>query len=156
MDSPAGYFVNATNDLGEYGYFPAYHTDFFGQTRGLVYEIAAALNTTDAEAQKLAAMFCSSFDDIRISYAGGDLLLMPAAGVDKMAGVKILADFVGIGLENIVVFGDSLNDLEMIANIPNSVAVANARDEVRSAARWVCGANNEDGVASWLAENILK
>jgi len=35
------------------------------------------------------------------------------------------------------------------------VAVANALDEVKAAADYVCDTNENDGVAKWLEENVL-
>ena len=47
-------------------------------------------------------------------------------------------------------FGDQLNDLEMLGQAYYSFAVANARPEVREAARFQADANEEDGVLKIL------
>jgi hydroxymethylpyrimidine pyrophosphatase-like HAD family hydrolase len=44
-------------------------------------------------------------------------------------------------------FGDGLNDLSMIKAARYSVAMANAVDEVKAAAKFVTATNDEDGVA---------
>ena len=60
-------------------------------------------------------------------------------GYSKASGIDILCDAIGVGLDEVVVFGDANNDLEMIQHVPNSVAVANATAEIRCAARWHVG-----------------
>jgi len=159
LDGPDGYFVNAdvSNpvNIGSYGYLPAYHTDCFANFAGGIYELAIELTADLTEAQRLATLLRCNFDDIHFTCVVNDLLLIAPVGVNKFDGVTRLAEHAGVKLENIVVFGDSLNDLEMIQQIPNSVAVGNARDEVKAAARWVCGTNDQGGVARWLETHIL-
>lgn len=70
------------------------------------------------------------------------------AGWGKGAAALALADALGIGHDEVAVFGDSENDLDMIRTVPNSVAVANAMPEVRAAARWHIGPAAEDAVAA--------
>jgi len=159
LDGPDGYFVNTDvsnpANIGSYGYLPAYNADRFADFAGGAYELAIELTADDAEAQRLAALLRKHFSDINLTCVAHDLLLIAPHGVNKFSGVARLAAHTNVPLENIVVFGDSLNDLEMIQQIPNSVAVGNARDEVKAAAQWVCGTNNEDGVARWLEAHIL-
>ena len=47
-------------------------------------------------------------------------------------------------------FGDQLNDLEMLGRAYYSFAVANARPEVRQAARFQADRNTADGVLKIL------
>lgn len=55
--------------------------------------------------------------------------------------------------EKIISFGDNLNDLPLFRASDAGYAVANARPEVKAAAKAVIGSNSEDGVARWLLEN---
>jgi hydroxymethylpyrimidine pyrophosphatase-like HAD family hydrolase len=48
-----------------------------------------------------------------------------------------------------------LNDIEMLRECCFGVAVANALDEVKATADFVCGDCDEDGAAKWLEENYL-
>ena len=68
-------------------------------------------------------------------------------GWNKGAAVRWLAERMGIGLDEVVVFGDADNDLPMLEAVPNSVAVANATPEAAAAARWHVGACEDDAVA---------
>lgn len=62
----------------------------------------------------------------------------------------------GVSLANTAAFGDSLNDLPMLEACGCPVAVANARSEVLSFCSDTCASNMEDGVARFLAANVLK
>lgn len=75
---------------------------------------------------------------------------------NKGAALLKLAARIGIDPEKTFVFGDSLNDLSMLAFTPNSVAMGNARDEVKQAARYVCRPNSEDGMARFVQEYLLQ
>lgn len=76
----------------------------------------------------------------------GFLNLTPP-GYSKASGIDILCDALGIGLDQVVTFGDGGNDLEMIAHVPNGVAVAGAVPEVAAAARWHIGPCENESVA---------
>lgn len=76
-------------------------------------------------------------------------------GWDKGRAVCFLAETLGLGLDEVAVFGDSENDLAMIRAVPNSVAVANAAPEVAAAARWHIGASADGAVAAALEDIAL-
>lgn len=66
---------------------------------------------------------------------------------DKGDSVRLIANYLGISLEEVVVFGDSENDLPMIEAVPDSVAVANADNSVLQSARWKISDAKDDSVA---------
>ncbi len=72
----------------------------------------------------------------------------------KLAGIGKIRQALGLAPEEIAVFGDDLNDLEMLRACPVSIAMGNGVDEVRSAAKYVTLPNDEGGVAHAL-RNIL-
>ena len=69
----------------------------------------------------------------------------------KGIALEAEARMLGFAPENVMAFGDSLNDLSMLAAAGWSVAVANGREEVRAQCCAVCEDNNHDGVARYLA-----
>jgi len=73
----------------------------------------------------------------------------------KANGLLALCTHWGISLAEVVAFGDDENDIDMLRICGRGVAVANAIDECKAAANEVCGGLDEDGVARWIAENIL-
>ncbi len=56
----------------------------------------------------------------------------------------------GIGPEEVIAFGDNHNDEEMLRSIPCSVAVGNAREEIKELCRYLTDKNTNDGVLQVL------
>lgn len=69
-------------------------------------------------------------------------------GWNKGTAVAWMAERLGVGLDEVVVFGDADNDLPMFSAVPNSVAVSGATGEAANAARWHIGACEDDAVAA--------
>ncbi len=65
----------------------------------------------------------------------------------KGSALGICAKELGFSMENLIAYGDSLNDLSMLTGAGEGVAVGNARDEVIRACVRVAPTNGEDGVA---------
>jgi len=61
----------------------------------------------------------------------------------------------GFSMDELVCFGDSLNDVSMLEAAGTGVAVANAREDVKALGFPLCRSNDEDGVALYIEENIL-
>ncbi len=78
-----------------------------------------------------------------------------AAGVEKGAALWELAQQLGIGRREILVFGDNENDLGMFAAAGTAVAMGNAGEQVRQAAGHVTGTNDEAGVAAFLEKYVI-
>ncbi|MEA4824053.1 MAG: HAD family hydrolase [Clostridiaceae bacterium] len=76
-------------------------------------------------------------------------------GATKRNAVRALSARFDIPMSQIAAFGDDYNDVEMLRDCGVGVAVENAIQEARDAAGFVCGANDSDGVARWIEENIL-
>lgn len=66
----------------------------------------------------------------------------------KYNAVKFLRE--EYGFDNVVSFGDNLNDLPMFLASDESYAVANAKPEVKEKANAVIDSNNNDGVVKWF------
>ncbi len=77
--------------------------------------------------------------------------IMPK-GVSKAEGLDALLAATGIREDEVVVFGDAENDLEILRKVKYSVAVANATPEVAEAANYHIGACPDDAVADALFE----
>lgn len=89
-----------------------------------------------------------------VSTGFGWLDILPKS-VHKAMGLDYLMAKWGILPSEVVAFGDSPNDLEMLANVEYSYAMANADESVKSVANFSAPANTEDGVLQVL-ENLLK
>lgn len=75
-------------------------------------------------------------------------------GISKASAVLKLKE--ELGADRLVVFGDSLNDLPMLAVADVAVAVENALPEVREAADIVIEPNYTDSVARFIASDFGK
>lgn len=82
------------------------------------------------------------------TYTGKWFLEVFSAKASKSNGLRYLRE--RYGFDEVVAFGDNLNDLPMFSEADIKVAVGNARDEVKAAADYIIGTNDEDGVAEWL------
>ncbi len=72
---------------------------------------------------------------------------------DKAYGLQKLSEHLDRPLEDITVFGDSINDIGMFRIAGTSVAVSNALDEAKQAAHIVLKeSNDDDGVARYLQQ----
>ncbi len=72
-------------------------------------------------------------------------------GVDKAAGISILLQTLGIDAADAVACGDGFNDVPMLCLAGLGVALANAPQGVKDAAKLVVRSNDEDGVAQAIA-----
>ena len=74
----------------------------------------------------------------------------------KWNGIKILSEYFKIKNENIVAFGDDINDIEMVKNCGIGICVKNGLKEVKEVANEICEDNENDGIAKWIEEKIIK
>ncbi|MGM9891865.1 Cof-type HAD-IIB family hydrolase [Limosilactobacillus sp.] len=85
-------------------------------------------------------------------YGAVDLII---PGMDKSYGLKQLLDRWQVSPDELVVFGDGENDLEMFDLARTSYAMANAPANVQAAASQVIGTNNDQAVLQQLAKLFL-
>ena len=77
-----------------------------------------------------------------------------AEGVSKGAGLEHALNYLSIKKENTIAFGDEENDLPMLKIAGFSAAPANAKETVLKEATFQIPADDEDGVAVFLEENM--
>jgi len=97
-------------------------------------------------------------ENLYIEMCNGDnasLGLIMNQKATKWNAVQTVAKHFNIPISDIVAFGDDYNDVEMLRECGNGVAVSNAIDEAKSVANQMCDTNENDGVAKWLEENVL-
>lgn len=68
-------------------------------------------------------------------------------GIDKARSLGVLLKKLGMTREEMVAIGDGYNDLSMIEYAGMGIAMGNAQEPVKKAARYVTATNDEDGVA---------
>lgn len=73
---------------------------------------------------------------------------------NKGVAVKQLQKILGVTPDECLVFGDYLNDLEMMASATHSYAMANAHPKVKESARHTCEDNNHNGVSNTILQYL--
>jgi len=71
--------------------------------------------------------------------------LLPING-SKAAGIEVILQLLGLTKDNIIVFGDGLNDIEMFEYAGFSVAMGNAHKEAKASADFVTKDLVDDGI----------
>ncbi|MDN6663749.1 MAG: HAD-IIB family hydrolase [Tetragenococcus koreensis] len=71
-------------------------------------------------------------------------------GSSKLVGLKFLTAHLDIKLNEVMVFGDHLNDIEIIQGAGVGIAMGNASTSTKQAADYVTKTNNQDGIADAL------
>ena len=70
--------------------------------------------------------------------------------VSKANGIQALLDYYQKDWSDIVAFGDSMNDYEMLQKAGNGIAMGNAVDNLKEVADYVTKSIEEDGVSDAL------
>ena len=91
-----------------------------------------------------------------LTRAKNHMIEMVNPEVNKGRGVAMLAKRLGILQQDIMVLGDSENDMTMLAYAGLGVAMDNADDKVKAVADVVTADNNRDGVALAIEKYVLK
>ena len=65
---------------------------------------------------------------------------------DKGRGVRRVAEYLGVPIEDTYGFGDSMNDLEMIKTVGTSVCMENGADALKAMSDVVCPSVDDDGL----------
>ena len=89
-----------------------------------------------------------------LTFSADDWVDVQGKNVNKGVALEELQRILGVGADETVVFGDYLNDSELMAAGTHSFAVANAHPDVIAAARYVAPSCAERGVVQVL-QHIL-
>ena len=75
--------------------------------------------------------------------------------VSKSFGIAKIAENHGFTLENVCVFGDELNDFEMIRDCGVGVCMDNGNPAVKEIANYITDSNNDNGIGKFIDKYIL-
>lgn len=89
-------------------------------------------------------------DQMKMTISGEMWMDCMQQGVNKGQAVKLLQESLGIRRSETMVFGDQLNDLEMLQQAYYSFTIGNARWEIKAAARFEADTCVRDGVLKIL------
>ena len=106
---------------------------------------------------EIAHRLCSElkeYDSIR--FTDGNWYKFTKKEATKENAIAKLCEILGISEKNVMAFGDDLADIGMLKMCGIGVAMGNAVDEVKEVSDIVIGTNDEDGIAVFLEEKILR
>lgn len=84
--------------------------------------------------------------DFQVAVSGEKWMDISRKGADKGAALELIQRKLGISPAETMVFGDQMNDAEMMRQARFSYAVANAVPEIRAMAAFEAPSNEENGV----------
>ncbi len=88
-------------------------------------------------------------------YQNGKFEVLPL-GVNKYNGILKLIEIVNdIDKNQILYFGDEINDIECFEALENTVAVGNAVSEIKRLAKHITSDNQSDGVITFLEKSKI-
>ena len=93
-------------------------------------------------------------DKAQVTVSGDIWLDITAKNINKGVAIREIQELLGINYEETVVFGDYLNDLEMMESGYYSYAMKNAHDDLKKVARFIAKSNDENGVVEAIKELI--
>lgn len=91
--------------------------------------------------------------DLTTSGHGNFDIIQP--GLHKANGLQVLAEEFGIPLYMMCAFGDGGNDFEMLSEVGDGVAVANASKAIKEIADHITDSNNNQGVLNYI-DSVFK
>ena len=142
--------------------------DYVLKTRIPVKGVKQLLDVHRGKVEKVAVYFPSTsivqnikdeFENVtsaELTASGRNNLEFVALGCNKAGTLKIMCGILGIKFSEVLAFGDSYNDLEMLKISGVSVAMENAEDIVKENADYITGQNDCDGVANLINGRLLR
>ncbi|AEB06798.1 HAD-superfamily hydrolase, subfamily IIB [Coriobacterium glomerans PW2] len=94
-------------------------------------------------------------DEFVFAPSGSSWIDSMQRGITKASGIRQLMEFYGIEREEVMAFGDSMNDYEIIRFVGTGLAMANGRPALRAVADRVIGFNYEQSVQAEM-RNVLE
>lgn len=92
---------------------------------------------------------------LKVKVSGENWLDISSPNAHKGYALQKVMDLYSLSSNEIMVFGDYNNDLEMLALADVSVAMANAHPNIKKISRYETASNNELGVETFLEKLIL-
>lgn len=103
-----------------------------------------------------ASAFAEFEPELQVSISGKIWLDVSSKIANKGFAVQKIQKMFNISYNETMVFGDYLNDLQMMQSAYYSYAMENAQPEVKSIARFIAKSNDDNGVVESIKEFVLK
>ena len=92
--------------------------------------------------------------EVNLYLSGSVHLDFTPKDINKDVGIKKLIKRLGIDISEVVTFGDSENDIEMLSNSGLGIAMGNAKEKAKEAADLVINNNDTDAIANKIREMV--
>lgn len=89
---------------------------------------------------------------LQVTISGKLWLDITAKGVNKGVTINKIQELLNIKYKETMVFGDYLNDLEMMDSAYYSYAMENAHDDLKKVSRFIAESNDNNGVVKAIKE----
>lgn len=102
--------------------------------------------------QVLLPAFGSFAQSSQLAVSGADWMDLMHPGMNKGLALHAMCRKLGIAPEECMVFGDYLNDLELLQAAGESYAMASGHEALKAAAKHIAPGNDEDGVCRTIRD----
>ena len=83
-------------------------------------------------------------------------IVITPKGISKKKALENLGEYLNIDMDDMIFFGDGLNDIEAISSVGMGIAMGNALEIVKENSKDITKSNNDNGIAYYINRNILK
>jgi len=108
--------------------------------QGPVYQVLLLASSKDT--QKVE----QDFPDLKFTRSSPYAADVINPGNSKLEGIRLVGEEFGFSMDQVMAFGDSDNDLEMLAGVGMSVAMGNGSSSVKEVAKHITTSNQQDGI----------
>lgn len=148
----AGMMVSRDDDIvrGALGNIGKYEVNPDAWLQDDVYQLNVYVDEAGERELHASGVMGDAYQTVRWHENGVDYL--PSEG-SKARGIRAMCREIGIDMDQVMVFGDGLNDVEMFRAAGFAVAMGNARPELKAVAGFVTRDVDDDGI--WHALRAL-
>ncbi|WP_032093348.1 Cof-type HAD-IIB family hydrolase [Necropsobacter rosorum] len=100
-----------------------------------------------AEIARLEKQLQHRFPQLSVHRSKGEYLEIMHKAASKAKAIRFMETYLNISARDVIAFGDNFNDLDMLQYAGFSVAMGNAPDAIKQAAKLVTAGNDDDGIA---------
>ncbi|WP_039657641.1 Cof-type HAD-IIB family hydrolase [Clostridium tyrobutyricum] len=118
-------------------------------------DVFKILLISNNECIKSLKNYFSAYETLTAVSSLEGLLDIMASDISKGNALKILSEKTGIDLNDVIVFGDNYNDIEMFECAGMPIAMGNSVEAVKVKAKYITRSNNESGIAYAIKNFIL-
>jgi len=158
--SPSRFFYSMENEYAvSYAQSSSLEGEYVGDLTAFIRKPVTKLLMMDTP-ERIAALYAEarSLFDGRASLTCSKPYFLECNPLKATKGnaLRWCAQHFGFAMNELLAFGDSLNDVSMLEAAGTGVAMGNAREDVKALGFPVCRTNDNDGVARYIDENVLR